>query len=498
MSKLPWINAGEGNLRSIAEEVWHHLLTANTPPTLFRNGGNIVWIEFDNPHAPLIRPVDAVRLRHHLAQTTNFYKKKMNGDIINARPPNDLAPDLLARPDKSGLPGLRRVSTIPLLSRNGGLVFQSGYDPASEIFFALDKLGTIPVVEQQPCDYEVEAARDYLIHDLLGDFPFTGPADLAHTLAGMIQPFVRLLIDGPTPLYLIEKPTPGTGGTLLAHAIAHPALGHFPAAVTQPHTAAEWRYSLLSWLRDFPAVILIDNLTAKLDNGAFASVLTDVTFRERVIGTSDAVSVPNDCLWIATGNNPTLSTEIARRTVSIRLDARLQNPDTRKDFRHADLRQWVADNRGEMLWAILTLIQAWAAAGKPSFDAVRFGGFESWASTIGGILSVAGVDGFLANRDELRRMADVDTGNLLPFVDAWWARYRDALVGVADLWDLATDLDLGGGPERAQRIRLGRRLDALRDRRFGPYRVEKGDKYKGSRQYRLRWETEGVRETVCG
>ena len=32
----------------------------------------------------------------------------------------------------------------------------------------------------------------------------------------MLLPFVRELIDGPTPLHLIEKPTPGTGGTLLA------------------------------------------------------------------------------------------------------------------------------------------------------------------------------------------------------------------------------------------------------------------------------------------
>ena len=41
-------------------------------------------------------------------------------------------------------------------------------------------------------------------------------ADLANAVAAFILRFVRLLIEGPTPLHLIESPTPGSGKGLLA------------------------------------------------------------------------------------------------------------------------------------------------------------------------------------------------------------------------------------------------------------------------------------------
>jgi len=52
----------------------------------------------------------------------------------------------------------------------------------------------------------------WLFNELLGDFPFVDEASRAHTLALMLEPFVRPLIKGPTPLYLIDAPTRGGPG----------------------------------------------------------------------------------------------------------------------------------------------------------------------------------------------------------------------------------------------------------------------------------------------
>jgi hypothetical protein len=69
--------------------------------------------------------------------------------------------------------------------------------------------------------------------------------------------------------------------------------------------------------------------------------------------------------------------------------------------------EWVHANRGELVWSLLTLAQAWVAVGKPR-GAVTLGSYESWARVIGGILDVAGIQGFLGNVKEFQAEANED------------------------------------------------------------------------------------------
>ena len=87
-------------------------------------------------------------------------------------------------------------------------------------------------------------------------------------------------------------------------------------------------------LRDVPVVLFIDNLQQRLESPALASAITADVYADRVVGSSDTLRLPVHCLWLATGNNPFVSREIARRTVSIRLDAGVDHPDLRTGFRH--------------------------------------------------------------------------------------------------------------------------------------------------------------------
>ena len=80
---------------------------------------------------------------------------------------------------------------------------------------------------------------------------------------------------------------------------------------------------------------------------------------------SEIARSPIRCLWIATGNNPEFSNEIARRLVRIRLDPNVERPAQRSGFRHPDLMAWVRANRARLVAACLTLCQAWIAAGRP-------------------------------------------------------------------------------------------------------------------------------------
>jgi hypothetical protein len=170
----------------------------------------------------------------------------------------------------------------------------------------------------------------------------------------------------------------------------------------------------------------------------------------------------------------------------------MDRPWLRQGFKHPDLKDWTAKHRGQLIAAALTLVQAWIAVGRRS-GKIRLGMFESWSDVIGGILWVAGVPGFLENLHEFYDQADADGAAWRSFLEAWWERYQDKPVSVADLLPffgsdqhgLEVDLDLGEGNPRSQMIRLGKRLAEKRDRQFGRWRITSAGMKQGKTQWRL-------------
>ena len=202
------------------------------------------------------------------------------------------------------------------------------------------------------------------------------------------------------------------------------------------------------------------------------------------------VHVPNQALWIATGNNTRLSPEIIRRTIWCRLDARTHQPWQRKQFRHRNLLQWVRENRHRLVTAVLTLCRCWVAAGKPQ-GTHTLGMFESWASVLGGILEVAGIPGLLVNLQELARTRSDQSFEWQAMVRLWWEHFGEATVGVDRLFCMVQsekllDEVIGDKSEQSQRTKLGMALTRVIDRVFGTYRIEADEVDRcGRKQFRL-------------
>ena len=158
---------------------------------------------------------------------------------------------------------------------------------------------------------------------------------------------------------------------------------------------------------------------------------------------------------------------------------------------------WVRANRGKLVAACLTLCQAWVAAGRPR-GTRSIGSFEDWAQTVGGVLDVAGVEGFLGNIDEMMEASDTEGAAWRGFVQSWWERWGTVEVGVASLFDLAVHaeppIDVGDRSERSQRTCFGKLMLRMRDRVFQlPYRkvrIEAGGIVHQARQWRLSIEAE--------
>lgn len=465
---LPSLSSIDGNLRHSTRRAWSLLIASNRSPWIFRLGGQPTWVVPDDEGRPAAATIDIERMRHMLANLADWRKPLGKGESIPTPPPSNVIKSLLATPDPA-LPILAGIVTAPVFGRNGSLLTEPGYHPDARLLYHPPPGFSLPPIPAKPSAEEIAAARSLLLDELLGDFPFTGEAERAHALCLLLLGFVRPMIEGPTPLHMIEKPTPGTGATLMVDAIATVLTGSSASVMTEGRDDDEWRKRLTAKLRQLPVLLLIDNLRQELDSAALAAALTAPAWEDRILGVSDIIRLPVRCTWVATGNNPAVSHEIARRLVRIRLDARSDQPWRREGFRHPDLMIWVRANRARLVAACLTLCQAWTSAGRPP-DARSLGSFETWSQTLGGILHVAGVPGFLGNLDEVMEASDSEGGTWRAFIQLWWDRFGSAEVSVSDLIGFARDaeasLPISAKNEHGLKVALGAAFTKLRDRAF--------------------------------
>ncbi|MFH1531829.1 MAG: bifunctional DNA primase/polymerase, partial [Pseudomonadota bacterium] len=420
----PALHAGQDDLAKIIDQAWAALEAANHPPKLFHVGTSVAAVIHDSGGLTVLEHQTAHAMREQMARAARWYswkpgsKKNDPPERKDAKAPLDVAQCLVAG-DPRNLPPLNRTISAPIMAPSGRIVDQAGYDKETRTYYVPAGL-EVPPVPQHPTWPEIETARDLLVEDLIGDFPFLevgdGPEDRlrspdrANALGMFILPFARELIQGPTPLHLIEKPTPGSGASLIFQVLGRLVSGADPAIITEASTEDEWRKRVTSTLMKSPEIIAFDNIRRRLDSSALAAALTADVWEDRLLGVSSNVRIPIRNVWMATGNNPAVSNEIARRCVSIRIDSRMEKPwDRGPDaFKHPKLILWAMQNRPQLICAVLTLLRAWDDEGRPSGDET-LGSYENWAAVIGGVLQVACVGGFLKNRAKFYERADQET-----------------------------------------------------------------------------------------
>jgi hypothetical protein len=485
----PEINAERRDVENVSKLVWEALISKNNPPWLFRHPVGVVSLEKSEDGAISFKRLSTARMGHILARKFSWFKVEKESKVP-ALPPNWVIKDMLAEP-KPPLPYLSRIMKHPVFSEDGSLAVDRGYSAKTKCYYSAPSELEIPKVADAPSLLEIQNARS-IIEELLHDFPLSGQPEKATCFALFISPFVRDLIQGQTPLHLIESPCPGTGKSLLARVLTYPALGHDIEFGTVPRDEDEFRKRITSALISNPSFVLFDNVS-KLRSSQLSAAITSPVWEDRILGGPEMARLPVKCIWIATGNNPDLSEEIARRTIRIRIDAKVDRPWQRdsSQFRHPNIISWVKQNRGELIWAALTLTKAWIAAGCPEPKGITpFGSFEEYSRVIGGILQVAGVKGFLGNADEFYETSDSEGADLRFFVSKWWERFEGKPVGVSEIYKLIIEadlpIDLGNGKgERSQKTCLGKILSSLRDRQIGECRVVHAGSKNGAKLWKL-------------
>jgi hypothetical protein len=375
------------------------------------------------------------------------------------RLPGYLLPALMGGGD-AWLPELDRVVAAPYWL-GGQLREAPGYHADTRVWLAP---GACP--RGLPCPSAAQALA--LLREWLAGFPFADEASYAHTLAALLTPMLRAEIEGPVPMVVIEAPVAGTGKSLLAEVCAWVAGGVPAVAAPLATHDEERRKSIITLFSLGSPVIWLDNVDRKLDDPVLALAVTTGRVQDRALGTQRVMTLTTHAQVIVTANNLELTRDLERRSVRVRLDAGLDRPELRGGFAIADLRRWTGARLPELREALYGLVRAWVERGCPAYQGERRGSFERWSEVVGGVLAVAGVEGFL--RAPVRLGADVDP------VDVEWA----ALLGLmgtephtaAELAQLADREGLlgavmGDGQERSRATRLGFALRRARDRVFG-------------------------------
>jgi hypothetical protein len=247
-----------------------------------------------------------------------------------------------------------------------------------------------------------------------------------------------------------------------------------------PKNDEEMNKVLTALFREGGPLIAFDNVKGTVDLPSFEAALTAECFEGRLLGSSTLIQAKNRATWVMISNNPEMSGDLAGRAVRIRLISPVEYPEDRTDFERLQP-TYTLMRLPELIWAMHTIVRNWFARGcpDPAHGTPGLGSYPRWRQVIGGILHAAGVEGFLANREILRR--EVSRGDMQwrEFVHEWKVRFSTNLVPTSELLTLAEEHEivLGGENDRAKATALGMRLGKCAGiRYFDRYTIEKSKK----------------------
>lgn len=392
---------------------------------IYSRGASLVHVVRDAA-APksVCRPVGAVSVRamtapvllEALSRAARWQKKDRKGVVVPSRPDLDTIKALRDRGAWPGILPLRGVIEAPALRADGTVIETAGYDEQTGFLFAPS--AEYEAVPERPTRQDALAASEELL-DVVCDFPFAADFHRAGWLALILTAFCRPALAGCVPLFAFDAPTPGTGKSRLVDTAAIIATGRDATRTTVPEGDAELRKRILGLLLDGDPIVVLDNAKVPIDFPSLDALLTGREWKDRILGRTSNAKLPNETLWAVTGNNLEFGSDTIRRTLRIRLESKLENPQDRRGFRHANLLAWVREQRPRLVRAALTILRAYFVAGRPRMGCQPWGSFEEWSRLIGNCVMWLGLPDPQKSRLQLQGGADRSKATLRTILLNW-------------------------------------------------------------------------------
>jgi len=373
----------------------------------------------------LARQVDT---RYRVTQTlkNGSVRSVLFPEVVTRRVLSDLDP-------MPNLQYLRMVTHTPIARADGTILDTPGYDKASGVLYLPERgLQVDPVPESPTTDDLASAVK--MVMSMIGDFPFVTDHDRANYLGCLLVPLIRAMVPPPYKLLIIGAPQRGSGKSLLAQIMRQIHGGVFRSEM--PREEEELRKVITTILDGTSApIVQFDNVSGGLKSSTFDGLLTSPTWSDRRLGATAQVTMPNDRLWVVTGNNVAIGGDMDRRVLWSNIDADMEKPELRPadTFAIPNLESWVNEHRGELLAALLTMVRSWVVGGSRVKPAPTSDSFGLLTQTLQGILDHAGIAGVVGNPDAAPEMPD-------PEAEEWSVFLQEAERVMGDKWWTAREL----------------------------------------------------------
>ena len=450
-------------------------------------------------------PLNEHALRYLLGGKLQYWRwhQLPKGGAIECleNPPAGVCRSILSLGTIRKLKRLDAVITAPTLRQDGSVLNSLGYDPTTRLL--LDSEEYFPPIYEYPTRSQAITALEQVLKPFTS-FPFFSELDRAILLAAILTAAVRPIL-GSSPAFAFDAPVQGSGKTLVARCTGVLTTGKDPDI--WPHTAGrddeEIRKRLFTALLSGARAVVWDNIIGTFDSAAMASLLTSDAYCDRVLGKSEAASVPNRALILMTGNNISLAGDMPRRVLVCRIDPQTDRPFAR-EF-DLDPLAYCLENRQEMIAAALTLIRFYLSSGTTRPGAGRMASFEKWddwvRQTILYIKQQLMPDSFGDVMDQVQanQASDPEQEALGALLQAWYIVFDEERVTVSEvlqtcqkntcvdsraLENALKELFNGRGELSAKS--LGRILKYRKDRIVGGFRLEQSGDINGSSLWRIR------------
>jgi hypothetical protein len=326
-----------------------------------------------------LQTVDVHYLIEAFTRAARWLKwNSQKNDWVPTNAPEQAANTYLARRGHWQLPRLWSAISAPTLRPDGTVLQDPGYDKDTATWY--DPCGIeFPRIQESPDKDDAKKALEKL-RAAFKSFPFERPVDESVALALALTSLVRRSLPS-APMGAITAPVMASGKTLLADSISILAHGVSAPAMKYADTDEEATKTMLAILAEGDPVCLIDNVERPLQGAELCAVLTQESYRQRVLGRTEMMTVPTTTLWLATGNHLVIQGDLRTRALLCRIDPKTEHPEQRQF--EVEKREWIMQHRPELVAAGLTIMRAFVCTGQDPRDLCKtWGRFERWSDMV--------------------------------------------------------------------------------------------------------------------
>jgi putative DNA primase/helicase len=475
------ITVRAGEMPRMATEGENALIEAGSP--IYSRGGALVRPIVEEVEAAKGRktkvarlvPVSSTTLCDHLARVAHWvrFNARKKTDVTTDVP-SEVAATILARDGEWQLSRLAGVITTPTLRRDGTILSEAGYDPATKLL--LMGPPALPPIPEKPTKQDAAKALAFL-DDLLAEFPFVDGGSRAVALSALITPVIRGAMS-VAPLHAISAPVPGSGKSYIIDLAAVISTGDRAPVIAAGRNEEETEKRLVSALLGAQPIVSIDNVNGELGGDMLCQMIERPLVDVRILGQSKLVRIESRATTFATGNNIRLVGDMTRRVVLCSLDPDMERPELRQ-FKGDPVSQVLAD-RGRYIAAALTVVRAYVAAGYPDM-LPALASFEDWSRLVRSALVWLGCTDPLETMNKARS-DDPITSSLGALFRQWYDAADGRARTVGQLKELAAEKDPFGNALRPDFLEV---LHTIAEGRAGDVNSTKLGKFLGSYQGRI-------------